>query len=196
MKTVFLIAGFRLNQTAADPKFKELREAIAAKGYGVLGVPITWNRKAVSDYLKLFLEFYEKNKSEQNIIVGCSYGAMVTFLAAPMVRPDKILLCSLSPYFREDMLKRGETRSSKKFGKSRTADHYSLLADSTAKKLNQTDVESVFMVGEQELGVNTWLTKRVRTSAKAVKNSKYVEVPDAPHTFRDPAYIKGIAKEL
>ena len=102
MKVAFLLSGYSLNQTAADDKYAVSRKVISKKGYKVIPSPIQWNYKTVSKYVTEFTDFYNKNKGDYNILIGNSYGAIVSFLVAPIVKPDRILLCSLSPYFIED----------------------------------------------------------------------------------------------
>jgi alpha/beta superfamily hydrolase len=198
MKTAFIISGFNMNQTAADPKFAKLREAIKAKGYTVIAVPIQWNRKTISQYTQEFVDFYLKNKSRgENVVIGNSFGAVVAFLAAPAIKPNKTLVCSLSAYFKEDMPNQKRSYMLRRFGKQRTDDSHSISADDTATKINEARLNMVFLRGEKEnWGRFIKLSERVKKSAVAVNGSKHVIVPDCPHSFRDPAYIKGIVAEL
>lgn len=199
MNKVFLISGFNMNQSASDPKYEELRNAIVQKGYEVIPVPILWNHKTVTEYMKLFVSFYNTNKSKykQNIVVGNSFGAMVAFLSAPIINPDKVLVCSLSAYFKEDMHKQKQSYLMRRFGKLRTADFHEISARETERKLNKLKTPVIFMKGEKEnWGRFIKLSERVEQSAKAVKNSRLVIVPSCPHSFRAPEYIEGITSEL
>lgn len=198
MKTAFVIAGFNMSQTAADPKYEELRKAIAAKGYKVVASPIYWNKKTISEYTNEFIEFYKSNKGDgENIVIGNSFGAVVAFLSAPTIKPDRVLVCSLSAYFKEDMHKQKPSYMLRRFGKRRTADSHIISADETAKKINAAHVHMTFMRGEKEnWGRFIKLSERVERSAKAVKGSKLVIVPDCPHSFRTREYIRGIVGEL
>jgi pimeloyl-ACP methyl ester carboxylesterase len=97
MKTAFLISGYKMNRTAADPKYDDLRKAIASKGFRVIPVPFVWNYTTVAQYVDKFIPFYTQHKSDYNVVIGNSYGAMVAFLAAPKIVLNKVVLCSLSP---------------------------------------------------------------------------------------------------
>lgn len=198
MKKAFIISGFSMNQHAGDPKYSELHKTVQSKGYEVVPVPIYWNRRTVSDYVKEFVTFYEKNKGdEENIVIGNSFGAMVAFLSAPLVKPNRALVCSLSAYFKEDMPKQKQSYMLRRFGKRRTADSHLISADKTAQQINELGLSITFMRGEKEnWGRFIMLSERVEQSASAVKNSKLVIVPNCPHVFRDPAYIQGISREL
>src|SRR3990167_10381498 len=199
MRRGFIIAGFNMNQSAADPKYQALREAIKSKGYEVIPFSKHWNHKTVSEYTKEFIKFYSDNKSTggENIVIGNSHGAMVAFLSAPIIRPNKIIVCSLSAYFKEDMHKQKQSYMIRRFGKLRTADSHVISADETAQEINKTQVDVVFMRGEREnWGRFIKLSERVEQSVKAVKRSKLVVVPNCPHSFRAPEYIDGITAEL
>lgn len=187
-----------MNQNAKDPKYSELRKVVRSNGYEVIPVPLHWNKKTISEYTDQFVDFYAKNKGgEENIVIGNSFGAMVAFLAAPRIKPDRTLVCSLSAYFKEDMPKQKQSYMLRRFGKRRTADCHVISADETARQINELGLLITFMRGELEnWGRFIKLSERVEQSAKAVNNSKLVIVPSCPHSFRDPAYAQGIGREL
>lgn len=197
-KRAFIISGFNMNQNASDPKYSELRKIVSSKGYYVIPVPIMWNNKTVSEYTDLFVTFYEKNKSdEENIVIGNSFGAMVSFLAAPRIRPSLTLVCSLSAYFKEDMLKQKTSYMLRRFGKKRMADSHVISATKTADRINKLALSLVFMRGEREnWGRYIALSERVEESAKAVKNSKLVIISNCPHSFRHSVYAQAIGQEI
>lgn len=196
MKTAFIISGFNMSISAADEKYEELRNAVASKGYKVIPVPFHWNYTTVSEYVDKFIPFYEENKGTHNTVVGNSYGAMVAFLSAPIVQPDRVLCCSLSPYFKEDWGKTTEEYRVKRFGKRRNNAQKYLSAKETAREINRRKIPLVLLYGEQEKELYPELVARIKETANDLNDCEVVEVPDAPHPFRDPAYIKGIAKEL
>lgn len=196
MKTAFLIAGFNMNRSAADDEYDELRKTIASRGYNVVPVPFTWNYTTVSQYVDKFVDFYEKHKGDNNIVIGNSYGAMVAFLSAPKIVPDRILLCSLSPYFKEDKDKTTKEYRIRRFGKRRDNAMDQLSAKQTASGINKTVTEVTMLYGEQEKVVYPHLVERVICTSKDLENVRLVEVPEAPHPFRDPAYVRGVGLAL
>lgn len=198
MKRAFIISGFNMNQNAGDPKYSELRDVVHSKGYKVIPAPLYWNKKTISEYTDQFVAFYEKNKGKgENIVIGNSFGAMVAFLAAPRIKPNRTLVCSLSAYFKEDMPKQKQSYMLRRFGKRRTEDCHVISADETARQINRLGLSITFMRGELEnWGRFIKLGERVEQSAKAVKNSRLVIVPNCPHSFRDSVYAHGIGQEL
>jgi pimeloyl-ACP methyl ester carboxylesterase len=196
MKTAFLISGYKMNRTAANPKFDVLSKAIASKGYKVVPVPFFWNYTTVAQYVEKFIPFYAVHKSEHNVIIGNSYGAMVAFLAAPRLKPDKVLLCSLSPYFKEDQDKTTLKYRLKRFGERREEAMKSISAKQTAQELNQTNTKIIMFYGEQEKAIYPELIQRVKSTAKDLDNAKLIEIAGAPHSFSDPEYIRAISENL
>lgn len=196
MKTAFLISGFNMNQCAADEKYKDLRDAIASKEYRVMPAPIFWNHKTVAQYCAEFIEFYRKNKSGHNIVIGGSYGAMVAFLTAPVLKPDRVFACSLSPYFVEDLDKTTEKYRIEKFGIKRNRAQKNLSAKDTAKQINKTKTEVTLLYGEKEKQLYPYLVKRVLETATDLKNTDVIEVSKTGHIFRDPLYIEAIKNNL
>ncbi len=185
-----------MNRSAEDAKYSDLRGAIASKGYRVVPVPFFWNYKTVAQYVEKFIPFYDKHKSEHNTIIGNSYGAMVAFLAAPKLKPDKILLCSLSPFFKEDQDKTTLKYRLRRFGKRREKAMGSLSATQTAKAINQTNTKIIMLYGEQEKTLYPELVQRASHTNKELENARLIEIAGAPHSFNDPAYIKSIKLAL
>lgn len=196
MKTAFLIDGFKMNRNASDPIFADLRKAIETRGYTVVPVPFFWNYTTVPKYVEQFVEFYENNKSDHNIIIGNSYGAMVAFLAAPIVKPDRAIICSLSPYFNEDKDKTTKSYRIKKFGINREHAMSQLSATKTAQDLNKTNVSVTLLYGEQEKELHPHLMQRVWQTAKQLKHAEVIEAPGAPHAFYNKTYIDTISSVL
>ena len=144
MKTFFIIPGFR--QKATDKQFVWLKKFLIEKSFKVILVPITWERKVMSDYVIEFEDFYNKHKGDENYILGFSYGAVITFITAQKLQPKKIFLCSLSPDFKED-LKNEKQWILNYIGKKRTIDAITRSGDSIAKNLT---VPTIVFYGEKE----------------------------------------------
>lgn len=189
-KTFFIIPGFKQKPTAKD--FVWLKEFLADRGFKVVIVPIKWNYRTMSDWVEEFIAIYNANKTEDNYILGFSYGAVIAFLSANTVKPKKILLCSLSSDFKEDI------PSMQKWirnyvGKKRMAEMCKISAVDTAKKLK---IPSVVFYGDVEGRRYPQLKIRCEETTKIACNSKLVIVKDAPHDIAHPNYRKAIESEL
>jgi len=196
MKTAFVIPGFNISASASDSKYVELKNAIKAKGYKVVPVSFAWNRTTISQYADKFVDFYNKYKGTENVVVGNSYGAMVTFLTTPILKPNRAFLCSLSPFFKEDLHKHKKEQMIRRFGKRRVIDMETLSAAQTAKQINSTNTEVILFYGEQEKKLYPSLVSRAKNTASVLRNGQVIEIPDAPHSFRNSLYIQAITKTL
>lgn len=85
-KVAFVIPGFK---HSPDRKiYKNVIAEFNKKGVKTVPVKITWNFKTLTDWVKEFLQVYEKNKGNENILFGFSYGAMIAFIASTKIKPD------------------------------------------------------------------------------------------------------------
>ncbi|HUP26621.1 MAG TPA: hypothetical protein VM124_03195 [Candidatus Limnocylindrales bacterium] len=195
--TAFLISGFELNRTAADGQYSELRNAIASKGYEVMPVDIKWNYHTMSRFVSEFKAFYLNKASKHNVIIGNSFGAMAAMITAPELKPDKIILCSLSPFFQEDIPRfQPPEKLTNWFGRRRVEDFSTISATATANKINRANTKSILFYGEQEKKKHKKLVDRVISTAHDLKGSQLIEIPGTPHSFRDPRYVIAISKVL
>lgn len=198
MKNLFLISGLNIQYTAADPEYADMRVALAATGYKVIPFGRTWRRTNPTDFANEFKEFYAKYKSKEgNIVVGNSFGAVVTLITALDLKPDMIVLCSLSPFFREDRNKDWPTADHmRRLGKRRLKDISQYSVKALANGLNDSEIAVKILYGEIEKSYLTVLVARSKNLSKLLPKADLVEVPNAPHSFRQPEYWQGIVKVL
>ena len=177
-KTFFIIPGFKQAPTAKN--FVWLKEFLAGRGFKVIVIPVRWNYRTMPDWVKEFIAVYDTNKTDANYILGFSYGAVIAFLAANTVKPEKIFLCSLSSDFKEDI------PSMKKWiknyiGKRRIAEATKISAKDYASKL---EIPSVVFYGEAEGRQYPQLKIRCEETVRIARGSKLVIVKDAPSRYR------------
>lgn len=192
MRSVFILSGFDLHETATSADFSQLREGLAYKGYQVVPVDISWRRKTPSQYAEEFVAFYTKHRASENIIIGNSFGAVIALLAAPKVKPNALYLCSLSPFFKEDRSRRSASVGIRYFGKRRVQDLWSYSADKAAKSLNGTNIKVAVLYGEKEHQTSPTLVARCKSVASQVKGSTLLEIKDAPHDMSNSTYSAAI----
>ncbi len=103
-KVAYIIPGYgesHLRQSGYNKVAKFFKE----QGITPIHVQINWKYKKPArfeDYVKQFLKVYKKPKGTEVYILGFSYGAIIAFLSAVKTKPKALILCSLSPYFKED----------------------------------------------------------------------------------------------
>ena len=69
-------------------------------------VKIDWEKikpKRFSEYVEQFSRQYKRPKDTEVFVLGFSFGATIAFLSAHKTKPKALILCSLSPYFKEDL---------------------------------------------------------------------------------------------
>jgi pimeloyl-ACP methyl ester carboxylesterase len=150
--------------------------------------PITWNYKTMSDYITEFENFYNKSKSEENYILGFSYGAVIAFSTAEKLHPRKLFLCSLSSDFKEDVASMSDTIK-RYIGEKRVADCLTRSGKEIAKKLT---VPTLVFCGEKEGRAYPQLKKRCEETVQLASNAKLIIVKDSPHDIAYPEYVMAI----
>jgi pimeloyl-ACP methyl ester carboxylesterase len=165
-----------------------MKEYFTGLGFNVKIVDIHWNNRVMSDYVQQFRKYYERNKTETNYVLGFSYGAMITLISAPELKPDKIYLCSLSPYFNED-LKHLKPAWKKFIGQHRFNDFSKFSAD---KITTQVTAPTIIFYGGAEAAKYPRLKHRCEQAAQSIKGAKLVIAPNAPHDISHPTYIQTI----
>ena len=187
---LFLIPGF--GQKTTDKYFAWLVKFLQTKGFRVIGVPIKWKGRTMSDYISDFNKFYNDKKSINNYLFGFSYGAVIAFATASELKPKKIYLSSLSPDFKEDVLKM-KTWVRKLVGKRRLLDLKKRSGKEIARKLS---IPSVIFYGEKEAKKYPQLKIRCEETVKLAKNAKLVVVKEAPHDINNEQYMLAIKNEF
>jgi pimeloyl-ACP methyl ester carboxylesterase len=189
-KTIFLIPGFKTQ--ISDSLYRELTSYLKSKNYIVQAVPITWNNRTVTENAQEFTSFFEGKKGNNNYVLGFSYGAVIALMTAEKIKPKKLILCSLSPDFKEDS-KTMPAWLKKYIGLNRYADTATRSAKKIAKSLS---IETLILYGEKEGIDYPQLKRRCEETAKQAVNSKLIVVKDAPHDISFPSYIDAIKKVI
>lgn len=109
-KSVFIIPGFR--QKTTNKAYKTIARMLKKEGYTPIPVIIPWKNTTVTQNTAYFLQEYKKNTAKKKYILGFSFGAVIAFLAATKIHTHGLILCSLSPYFKEDLIRLGIQKNS------------------------------------------------------------------------------------
>jgi esterase/lipase len=145
-KIVFIIPGFGHQPT--NRAYKEIANMLKKDGYTPVSVKIPWKESTISDNIVHFINTYKrivtakKTPRKKIYILGFSYGAMIAFIASTKLKVDGLILCSLSPFFKEDI-------SKIEFKKISTLEinRYKDFVQYSSKKLaTETSAKKVFML--------------------------------------------------
>lgn len=196
MKTVFIISGFNLHLSATSNDYQDLRDQLADKGYRVVPVPISWMHTTPRQYTAKFIEFYQEHKGSYNLVIGNSFGAVVALLSAPEIKPDELFLCSLSPFFKDDIHAKPDAYFERYFGKKRMAELRSTDFDLLTEQINSLDIRTTITYGQDEHRTSPSLVNRCVDASNKINKSRLIELPNAPHSMEDPKYTEELLKIL
>ena len=161
------------------------------KGIEPRHIEINWKKEGpinFNDYNKEFLAQVEKIKGKKEVyVLGFSFGAVIAFLTAQKIKPTALILCSLSPYFREDM-EVIKPKWKSWWNKNFVNSNYSF--DEFVSKINS---KTYVMVGDQE---DTSVIKRAKDTKSKITDSKLVVIKNAKHKISQKEYLEAIKKVI
>lgn len=188
-KTLFIIPGFK--ERVSHKQYRALEKMFFKKGFVVKMVPIVWDRRGMTDWIAQFEEFFSLNRGKKNVVLGFSWGAMVALVTAKRLQPKELILCSLSPYFAEDLSKIPDWW--KRFiGKRRTADFGRYSMKGAVKGLL---IKTKVFIGGAEQKKFRQLAARCTLAAKALGTSVIV-IDGVKHDIGDARYREALGREI
>ena len=187
-KVVYVIPGF--HGSVKMKRYQRIIKKFKTSGFRVVPIKITWNYKVMSDYVAEFLGQLVHNNDDEVYVFGFSFGAMIAFITADKIKPIKLILGSLSPFFKEDLpyLKKSWKRY---IGKKRMEDLKNFAFNDLIRKNHQH--KTSFLVGEME---DEAVRRRVNKAHKKFKKAKLIIVKGAKHDVSDDNYRKEIFKVI
>lgn len=179
MKIAYLIPGYGENFDRKDARGRKIIDYFVKKGIKPIPIKINWKYRTMSDYTKQFEEQQVHTEKDEIYLFGFSYGAFISFAISPKVEPKMQIICSLSPYFKED-LKYLPKWWCDLSGKKRIKDFENFSFDAIAEKISR-NTETVLFVGSKER-INC--VKRAEEARRKIKNSKLIVVEGARHNMK------------
>jgi alpha-beta hydrolase superfamily lysophospholipase len=167
--------------------YKQVAEILESAGFVVMPIDLSWDNKTVSQNTEEFLELYYLTPAKKKYILGFSFGAMIAFIASTKVEVAGLILCSLSPYFSEDLPKIGSNWTPETV--ARYQDFAGLSCSQLAKQLKAKQV--LMLYGKDEAKS---VVKRVSDAFEKIElNNKYlVPINGAEHNIGDAKYLLRI----
>lgn len=194
-KVIFIIPGFRHSPTTKA--YSQIAKILKTEGYKPILIKIPWRKTTISENTEYFLRRYKRRmlvrgkiKKSKTYILGFSYGAMIAFIASTKVSVGGLILCSLSPYFKEDMSRQNIVSL------QRRQDFLRLHCGTLAKKIKAKKILMLYGTKEEKQ-----LKKRVKKVYEQIaSNHKYLfPIPKVEHDIGDWRYLDKIheaAREL
>ncbi len=182
-KTVFVIPGFR--QSPKNKAYKEIAKILRREGYRSILVNIPWRQTTISQNTELFLKKYKKINTRKKYILGFSFGAMIAFIASTKVSVSGLILCSMSPYFKEDLSKKWLSS----INKERIHDFSNLHCASLAKQIKAKQI--LMLYGSKE---ERSLKRRVNEAFDQIlsQNKHLISIEKTDHDIADKKYLNKI----
>lgn len=100
-KVIYIIPGYKHRPT--NKAYKAIVKIVKSQGYTPILITIPWSKSTISENTSYFLKEFKKINAKKKYILGFSFGAMIAFIASTKVKVSGLILCSLSPYFKEDI---------------------------------------------------------------------------------------------
>lgn len=103
-KTLLIIPGFR--ETTKEKPYREIIRFAKISGYKtIIKINPTWNHKTSTDWYNMAIHKIKNIDCENTVAVGFSLGAYILLLLSRNNKFKKMLFCSISPFFAEQIHK-------------------------------------------------------------------------------------------
>jgi alpha/beta superfamily hydrolase len=183
---MYIIPGFK--HTPQQKAYQKIITILESEGFETIPVTIPWKETTISQNTEFFLKHYKKISRKKKYIIGFSYGAMIAFLASTKIDVSGIILCSLSPYFKEDVLNKKTTKRSP-LTIERHEDFLQLECSHLAKKVKTKHVSLLY--GTQEARS---LVKRVNEAYNYISSPQknIIRIKKTDHNIGDKNYLNTI----
>ena len=100
-KTLYVLPGF--GETTKDKPYRQIAAFARSAGYEVVMYTPKWSRAVPSDWLAGFQAVLPTKPTGKATVFGFSFGAYVALNAATQFSFDRIIACSIPPFFKADI---------------------------------------------------------------------------------------------
>ena len=184
-KTLYVLPGF--GESTQDKPYRQIARFAKTVGYDVVMYSPKWSRSTPSDWIAGFRAQLPEKPVGQAIVFGFSFGAHVAINAAKTFPFDRIIACSLPPFFKGD-IKDIDADTRAFLGKRRMEDlaRYPFPA--------RLGTRITLMNGAEEDAED--IVKSDRYFKKWTGEKKRILVDSAEHDLETGDYLKAIKSEL
>lgn len=184
-KIVYIIPGYGESHKRQGG-YNKVAKFFNAQGIKAIHIKINWHKqkpRSFENYVKQFLKQYKKPKNTKVYTLGFSYGAVIAFLTAAKTKPTNLILCSLSPYFKEDQ--RYLKPAWLKWWRKTFIESNYLFKEFTPK----IKAKTYLIVGERESSV---CLRRATDANKRISKSHLIIAKGAKHNISQKEYLRSI----
>jgi len=187
-KTIFIIPGYKHNPRSIA--YKQIAKTFKKQGFYTVPVTIPWKQTTITENKKFFLKKFRKMNRKRKYIFGFSFGAMIAFLASTEVKVSGLILCSLSPYFKEDVAKIKKNKKSL-MQTLRFEDFSQLECSELVKKIKANQILMSYGSKEAKSLINR--VNEVFAKSPAVQKFLF-PVDQTEHNIADKKYLSKITQ--
>jgi pimeloyl-ACP methyl ester carboxylesterase len=192
-KTIFIIPGF--GHTPSQKGYRAMSKVLKKEGYFPIAIKIPWKKRTLSENAAYFLKKYNKIRRKEKHILGFSYGAMIALIASTKADVSGLILCSLSPYFKEDIDTMQKTHASP-MQKNRLQDFSKLHCGRLSQHIKAQQIHMLYGMKEEKS-----LIYRVQETYQQIPSRhKYlIPIQKTDHDIANKRYLESIhlsAKQL
>ncbi len=186
-KIAFIIPGHGC--PTKNKEYQEIARYFNQKKIKPIFVEIDWKRNTHIEYIEQFKKQYTQyvGKNDEVYVLGFSFGAMISCITAPDLKPKVQILCSLSPFFKEDMPKIKQWWKDY-HGKKRCEVFEKFSFSEIARN---TKSKTFILIGTKE-GIE--VERRARAAKEKIRNSELIILEGVKHDISDERYLKKIAE--
>lgn len=183
MKVAYIIPG--LDQSSRSKPYRELANFFRGNNFQPVPVQISWKYKTMTHYLKQFYQHSQNQPRQETCMLGFSFGAMIAFLSASFVNPRALILCSLSPYFKEDLPHIPQVWKTY-MGIRKITDMKKYSFNAYAQEIKS---KTFIVVGDKEYPLTK---KRAAEASKKISGSRLLTIRGAEHNIAQKEYLKTL----
>ena len=187
-RVVLIIPGFKDYPNLKI--YRQISKSYQDKGFDVVVLNIPWKNHTMSDYVDYFLKIYFKYQDSEVSTLGFSFGAMVSFIASSKVNIKSQILCSISPYFKEDM-KLIKKSWADGVGKKRMADFGKISRKEICKLIK---AQTTMLIGTKEGPEMLQVTQSIYDGIKSDKDLAVIK--GVGHDIAAKKYFEEISKRI
>lgn len=172
--------------------YKAVLDMYKRQGYKPHFVTINWKYRTIDHWVSEVSNKISGKEIKDSLLSGFSFGSMIALGVAARTNPKKLLLYSLSPYFRED--RPFPSKYLKWHGKRRMENFRKFSMNELAAQVHSP---TILFIGSKEIEKYAdTMGRRAKLAHRTIQNSKLVIVKGASHDVGDPAYVKAIKGAL
>jgi pimeloyl-ACP methyl ester carboxylesterase len=177
----YIIPG--LDETSGRSGYRAIADTFRKENIKPVIVDVGWKQRTITSYVKKLADLIEP--ASFTCLFGFSLGAMVALVAAGKLKTDHLILCSLSPYFKEDRSHlTGEDKRTLGKRKINDFNNYSFLE--VAKHVR---CRTVILAGSEE---SKLLLKRCEIAQHEIKHAQLKIIREANHSIDESRYQRSI----